>query len=397
MEYQDNTDYKNRAGRYREQPAGYRAFVPNILPPGPPVRLEGKLRVILSEAERALARLDGAIQTLPDADVFTQMFMRKEAILSNQIEGNRSSLSDSLANDANVSVPDQLDLYDVTNYVEALEYGLENLREKPLYTQLIKDIHKCLSRESRDEPGEFRDVQTWIGRPGVTIDDAYFVPPPPEEVRIALEALEKFTSDSDELPPLVRVGLAHAQFEMILPFISGNGRVSRILTILLLIQQGVLNAPVLYFSLFFRRYRGEYNWHLQAIREEGKWEDWLTFFLRGVEEASSEAFKTIRQILALREMDRHRISADMGRAAADGNLVLEYLFEKPFIKVDEVINITKTGYAAANNLVKRLTNIGILRETSKVKRNRVFHYYSYLQILGEGTDVLQENREEAQS
>ena len=364
------------------------------------MRLEGELLFALSEAERALARLDGSTQTLPDTDTFAYMFIRKEAVISNQIEGNRSSLSDLLTKRANILAHSEPNTYDVTNYVEALDYGLKHLREKPLYTQLIKDIHKRLARGSHDRihrPGEFREVQTWIGRPRATINEAYFVPPTPDEVPGALKALDKFISTSDELPSLIRVGLAHAQFEMILPFISDNGRVSRILTMLLLSQQGVLNAPVLYFSFFFRKYHSEYNRHLQSIRDEGKWENWLTFFLGGVKEASSEAFETIRRILVLRESDRHRISADMGRVAADGNHVLEHLFRNPSVRVEEVRRITNTGYAAANNLVKRLIKIGILREASNIKRNRVFHYHPYLQILDEGTDVLQENREEDQA
>ena len=396
---------KYRGGRYDPQEGGYKVFIPAQLPPNPPVQLEGALRVLLSQAEMAIGRLEGSIQVLPDADLFTKMLMRKDIIVSNQMEGNKDSLSDLLAQEAEISSLVLENPYDAINYLEALNYGLEHLREKPLYTQLIKEIYKRLFRthhrsDDTRELGEFRKIQNWIGRPGDSLENAYFVPPPPNRVLAALTNLEKFVSDSSELPPLIRVGVAYAQFEMILPFLSGNGQIGRILIILLMRQQKILNEPILGLSLFFRQHRGEFDYYIKLIRDGGEWESWLSFFLRVVIDASTETTETIRRILVLRETHRSVLAQKMGRAVADGNRVLEYLFQNPFVRVEDVREITGTSYVAANNLLKRLLDpkIGILSEVTKNKRNRIFRYDSYLQILNErtGMHTLQENREEDQ-
>ena len=388
-------NHQYRAGKYEIQQGDYNAFIPVPLPPKPPVKLEGELRLILSEADRALARLDGSIQTLPDADLFVYMHKQKEAVLSNQIEGNRSSLLDLLAYSAKVSALISQDVSDVISYIGALNYGVGHLRETPLYTQLIKDIHKRLSLSPRDG-GEFREIQTWIGSRWGTVKDAYFVPPPPGKISAALTNLEEFTSNSNELPPLIKVGLAHAQFEAIQPFTDGNGLIGRLLITLLLCQQKILPKPALYLSQFLKENRDEYFKHLKSVRNDGDWESWLEFFLRGIIEASSEAVETIQRVLVLRDKHRNTIASNMGRAAADANRVLEHLMWNPFVRVEKVREITETSYVAANNLIKRLTDSEILHEVTNSKRNRVFCYYSYIQILGEGTETFQENRKEDQ-
>jgi Fic family protein len=356
-----------RSGRYVRQPAGYRAFLPAPLPPVPPVRLEGELRVLLSQADRALGRLDGSVVTLPNPDLLVFMYVRKEAVLSSQIEGTQSSLQDLLAAEADLfdslNVPRDVD--EVVNYVHAMNYGLERLRELPVSVRLIREIHERLMRGVRGgrlTPGELRRSQNWIGPGGAGIADAVFVPPPAEEVSPALGALESFLHAADDLPLLVKVGLAHAQFETIHPFLDGNGRVGRLLITFLLTERGVLERPVLYLSHYLKRQRQQYYDRLQAVRDDGDWEGWLAFFLRGVTEVAGEATETARRVLLLRERNRAEITAGLGRAAANGHRVLESLFDRPIISVSEAQQLTGTGFAAANQLIARMTELGILRE-----------------------------------
>ncbi len=374
-----------RAGRYVAQPQGYRAFMPSPLPPQPPVRLAGELQTLLSQADQALGRLDGSIQTLPDADLFVFMYVRKEAVLSSQIEGTQSSLQDVLTAEARIRSPDRpRDVDEVINYVTAMNHGLDRLRTLPLSIRLIREIHARLLqgvRGSRMRPGELRTSQNWIGPAGCTLNEAAFVPPPHREVPNALGALETFLHSPSELPVLVQVGLAHAQFETIHPFPDGNGRVGRLLITFLLCQRGILQQPVLYLSHFFRQRRGEYYERLQAVRDCGDWEGWLAFFLRGAAEVSAGAAETIRRILSLREEHRILVMERLGRAAADGYRVLDRLYRQPFLSVADVPGITGTNYPAANRLVARLVEIGVLEEITGGRRNRVYRYSPYMQVL----------------
>ena len=377
-----------RAGRYVAQPQGYRAFMPTPLPPQPPVRLEGELQTLLSHADQSLGRLDGSIQTLPDPDLFVFMYVRKEAVLSSQIEGTQSSLQDVLAAEARIRSPDRpRDVDEVINYVAAMNHGLDRLRELPISVRLIREIHAQLLqgvRGSRMQPGELRTSQNWIGPAGCTLNDATFVPPPHREVPNALGALEAFVHGHSELPVLIQVGLIHAQFETIHPFLDGNGRVGRLLITFLLCQRGILQHPVLYLSHFFRQYRSEYYERLQAVRDSGDWEGWLAFFLRGAAAVSAEAADTVRRILTLREAHRSLVTERLGRAAADGHRVLDALYRRPFLTVAHVPEITGTNYPAANRLVARLVQIGVLEEISGSRRNRVFRYGPYLRLLEGG-------------
>lgn len=315
------------------------------------------------------------------------MYVRKEAVLSSQIEGTQSSLQDLLAAEAHILSPDRpRDVDEVVNYVTAMNYGLERMRELPLSMRLIKEIHERLLdgvRGARLTPGELRTSQNWIGPGGCTLNEATFVPPPPHEVPASLGALETFLHSQSDLPLLIQIGLAHAQFETIHPFLDGNGRIGRLLITFLLCQRGILVKPVLYLSHFFKQHRSQYYEHLQAIRDHGHWEQWLAFFLRGVDSVSREATETARRVLALREDHRAAVTAHLGRAAGNGHRVLESLYRRPIVSVADVQEQTATTYTAANNLVSRLVKIGILQEATGYRRNRVFRYASYIAIFGE--------------
>ena len=382
-------DDAQRAGQYVVQPQGYRAFMPAPLPPEPPVRLEGGLQALLSQADQALGRLDGSIQTLPDPDLFVFMYVRKEAVLSSEIEGTQSSLQDVLAAEDRIRTPGQArDTGEVINYVTAMNYGLERLETLPISSRLIREIHERLLqgvRGSQMRPGELRTSQNWIGPAGCTLPEATFVPPPHREVPNALGALETFLHSPSDLPHLVQIGLVHAQFETIHPFLDGNGRVGRLLITILLCERGILLQPVLYLSHFFRRYRSEYYERLQAVHDGGDWESWLAFFLRGVAEVSAEAAETVRRILSLRERHRTLVTERLGRVAGDGHRVLERLYRQPFVTVGGVQAITGTSYPPANRLVARLVEVGILEEITGDRRNRVYRYTPYLQILEPNT------------
>jgi Fic family protein len=378
-----------RSGRYVRQSTGYRAFIPAPLPPQPAVSLVGTLQALLSEADRALGRLDGSIQTLPNPDLFVFMYVRKEAVLSSQIEGTQSSLQDLLAAEAKVLAPDRPhDVAEVVNYVGAVNYGLGRLPELPVSVRLIREIHERLLqgvRGSHLTPGELRRSQNWIGPGGCTLADATYVPPPPEVVPEALSDLERFLHNQDDIPLLIKIGLAHAQFETIHPFLDGNGRVGRLLIAFLLCERRVLLKPVLYLSHYFKRHRQAYYEHLQAVRDAGDWEGWLAFFLRGVAEVSAQATETARRILLLREDHRTRITEHLGRAAGNGHKVLESLYDRPIVAVTDVQALLGTTYAGANQIVSRLASLGVLTEVTGQKRHRRFRYDAYIRLFDEPT------------
>jgi Fic family protein len=382
-----------RSGRYVRQPTGFRAFIPAPLPPVPPVEIRGELQGVLSRADRALGRLDGSVVTLPNPDLLVFMYVRKEAVLSSQIEGTQSSLQDLLAAEADLFEPADLprDVDEVINYVAAMNYGLARLEALPVSVRLIKEIHERLLtgvRGARLTPGELRRSQNWMGPAGTGLAGATFVPPPPEEVPRALGEWETFLHGEDETPLLIKFGLAHAQFETIHPFLDGNGRVGRLLITFLLTERGVLHKPVLYLSHYFKQHRQEYYDRLQAVRDRGDWEGWLAFFLKGVEQVSNEATETTRRVLALRERHRAEITEKLGRAAANGHRVHETLFHRPIVTVGTVQELTGVSFAAANQLVRRLVEIGVLREITGYSRNRRFRYDGYVRLFtGDSEDA----------
>lgn len=376
-----------RAGRYIRQLEGYRAFIPAPLPPNPPILLQGELQRLLSDADRALGRLDGSVQTLPNADLFVYMYVRKEAVLSSQIEGTQSSLQDLLADEAHVpGARRPADVGEVANYVRAMNLGLRRLDTLPVSVRLIRQIHAELLtgvRGYRLDPGELRRSQNWVGPGGCTLAEATFVPPPPSQVPDALGALELFLHERDDLPLLVKIGLAHAQFETVHPFLDGNGRIGRLLITLLLCERGVLSKPVLYLSHYFKRHRQEYYDRLQTVRDDGDFEGWLRFFLTGIATVSDEAALTARRILELREQDRLSVTEHMGKGAGNGHRVLEQLYEQPIMSVPQIQRFLGTTYAGANQIVKRLVKLDILREITGQNRHRRFRYDAYVHLFDE--------------
>jgi Fic family protein len=374
-----------RAGRYVSQSTGYRAFMPAPLPPVPEIALSRELQGLLSDADRALGRLDGSVLTLPNPDLFVFMYVRKEAVLSSQIEGTQSSLQDLLAAEAQLleqNLPRDVD--EVVNYVRAMNHGLRRLPDLPVSVRLIREIHAELMQEVRGgrlQPGELRTSQNWIGPAGSTLNTAIFVPPPHAVLQEVLGNLENFLHAKDDLPPLVKIALAHVQFETIHPFLDGNGRVGRLLITFLLTERAVLHKPVLYLSHYFRQHRQDYYEHLQAVRDRGAWEEWLGFFLRGVIEVAAEATNTARHLLQMREQHRSAITTHLGRAAGNGHKVLESLFDHPILAVADVQKLTGTTYTAANSLVTRLVALGIIGEMTGFSRNRRFRYDPYIALF----------------
>jgi len=374
-----------RSGRYIRQPTGYRAFIPAPLPPNPPINLSGQIQSLLSRADRALGRLDGSIHTLPNPDLFVAMYVRKEAVLSSQIEGTQSSLQDVLTAEAKILDANRPhDVNEVFNYIAAMNYGLQRLDEVPVSIRLIRELHERLLQGVRGEhltPGELRTRQNWIGPTGCTLNEAAFVPPPPHEVLQHLSALEQFLHTDTDLPLLIKIGLAHAQFETIHPFLDGNGRIGRLLITFLLCERQVLIKPVLYLSWYFKRNRQDYYDYLQAVRDRGDWESWLAFFLTGIEQVSRQATDTARDVLDLRERNRDQITQSMGRSAANGHRVLEHLFLRPVVSIHDVEQITRTTYQAARDLVGKFEKAGILQEITGQKRNRRYLYHQYRDLF----------------
>lgn len=372
-----------RAGRYILQPSGYRAFVPAALPPQPPIEYDGALAAELAAAADALGRLDGATQTLPNPDLFVAMYVRREAVLSSEIEGTQSSIDDVLAYELDPGergLPG--DVEEVVNHVRATNHGLERLSSLPLSLRLLREIHAVLlttGRGSRKEPGEFRRTQNWIGSSGATLRDAAFVPPPPHEMRSALGDLELFMHADHGLPPLIECGVVHAAFETIHPFLDGNGRVGRLLITFLLVHRGVLHLPVLCLSHYLKQHRGEYYDWLTAVREDDDWEGWLGFFLRGVSVTSSEATQTARRIVALHEQQRDRLVREgLPHSALRA---LDLLYVRPLVDANLVRDELGVTHPTARSILARLEALGIIEEVTGGRRNRVFRHSPYLRLF----------------
>ncbi len=376
---------KERAGQYIRQVAGYSAFLPKPLPPIPPLQIDDETLELISQADRALGRLDGSIQTLPDPDLFVFMYIRKEAVYSSQIEGTQSSLDDVLEAEAEILNPQRPgDTYEVLNYIKALRFGLERLKELPISIRLIREIHEQLLEEARgreQNPGEIRIKQNWIGPQGCTLREATFIPPPPDAVPNALGQLELFLHETDPMPILIKIGLAHAQFETIHPFLDGNGRMGRLLITFLLCERNILQQPVLYLSHFLKHHRTQYYDMLQNIRDNGSWEEWIKFFLSAIAEVSQEATQTARKIVTLREEHRRIITEHFGRTAANGLRVLERLFSQPITSVNALAEHTQVSFTAANQLMRRFMEHRILIEMTGHSRNRIFGYRPYIDLF----------------
>jgi Fic family protein len=364
-----------------------RAFVPLRLPPEPALQMGGTRQRLLERATLALGRLDSVCTLLPEPQLFLYTYVRREAVLSSQIEGTQSSLSDLLLHELQEVAGVPLDdVTEVSNYVRALEYGMDRLHSGfPLCARLLREMHAELmagARESEKGPGEFRSTQNWIGgtRPG----NAHFVPPPPDQVLDAMSDLERFLNDEEDgLPILIKAGLAHVQFETIHPFLDGNGRLGRLLIALILHDKQLLQQPLLYLSLYLKRHRARYYELLDRVRQVGDWEGWLDFFLEGVEETALGAVNTVRRLDALFERDRVRLQA-LGRQASNALLVFHAFRKRPILNVTQVAAETKLSFPTANTMAELLVREGIVREVTGKQRNRLFVYQEYLNMLDEG-------------
>lgn len=371
-----------RAGTFQSQPNGYQAFIPAPLPPDPPVEMDDEMQALLSRADTALGRLDGAVKVIPDPDLFVGMYVRREAVLSSQIEGTQSTLEDLLEVELEPGTADRFgDVGDIVNYIAAMNYGLERMSELPLSLRLIREIHGELLRGGRGgkaTPGEFRKTQNWIGPAGAGLKQATFVPPPVPEMEKALHDFELYLHQEVQRPLLVDVGLAHAQFETIHPFLDGNGRVGRLLITFLLVHGGVLRLPVLYLSYYFKLHRAEYYDRLTAVRRRGDWEGWLRFFLTGAAETADEATATAEKIFELRETHRAEVLQFGG---PNGLALLSDLFRRPLVNVNYVAKLLDVTFPTANRLVGKFEEAGLLVEVTGQRRSRLFRYEPYLALF----------------
>ncbi len=336
---------------------------------------------ILSAADQGIGRLDGVSRTLPNPDLFVAMYVRREAVLSSQIEGTQSSLDDVLAYELDATATHlPLDVEEVFNHVAAMNYGLERLATLPLSLRLIRETHERLMagvRGAEKSPGEFRRSQNWIGPPGALLQDASFVPPPPHEMLESLGNLERFLHEPGPLPALVHAGMAHAQFETIHPFLDGNGRVGRLLITFLLVHRGVIGRPLLYLSYYLKRHRTEYYDRLTSIRESGDWEGWLTFFLQGVAATADEATRTAAAILDLRQLHRGAV-AELGVNALR---LLDHLYDRPLVNVSSVAATLGVSWPTAAKLIGQFEKRDLLQEITGQRRNRIFRYGPYLALF----------------
>ena len=377
----------NRSGTYVNQPGGYKTFIPEPLPPAPPVALEGDLLNILSKADMSLARLDGIGHVLPNVNLLIAMYVRKEALISSQIEGTQASLEDLFEFESGEKPKNINDVAEVVNYIKALNYGIERLGSFPMSLRLIKEIHSVLMKAVRGGekmPGEFKESQNWIGPAGAALNEATFVPPPPHEAEKAIGELEKYMHKKEKLPVLVDCALIHYQFETIHPFLDGNGRLGRLLITYYLSWKGVLTKPLLYLSYFFKKRRQEYYDRLSLVRENGDYEQWVSFFLTGVIEISDSAIDTSKRILELQSNHRNLLwKKKISSPLAVG--ILEKLFYVPYVSVNDVAREFSISFQAASTLVAQFEKAGILNEITGRKRDKRYIYADYMNILSEGT------------
>ena len=383
--------YANRAGFFMNSAVGYKSFVPAELPPNPPIQYDDELQGLLSLADRKLGRLDGVTQILPNPELFVAMYVKKEAVLSSQIEGTQASFVDVLSTEYN-QADDQRhdDVKEVINYVDAMNWGLEQLASFPLSLRLIRNIHARLihnTRGANKNPGEFRTSQNWIGPAGCTLNTATCVPPTVPDMNVALGDLELFIHQEDFIPALVKIAMIHAQFETIHPFLDGNGRMGRLLITFWLCQQNILTKPLLYLSFYFKKNRAEYYDRLMAVRKNGDWENWIKFFLRGIAEVSDEATESARAILKIKEDATNALYKKDG-TNSNYQRLLNYLFEQPFIKRSDVEQYLDVSNPTAGSILEVFCQMNILVDCTPDKaRNKMYAFGKYLDILNSGTEL----------
>lgn len=388
MTEQDDQQQKYRAGRFVTQLKGYRAFQPEPLPPEPPLVLDQELTELLIQATHSVGKLGGMSNLIPDPDLFVYLFIRKEALLSSQIEGTQCSLEDIL--NTGVELKSEAsrmhDIEEVSNYVKSMNQGLARLSELPLSTRLIKELHVTLMqgvRGSGKSPGEFRKSQNWIGRPGATLLTAEFVPPPPDDVDRLMSDLEKFTHHTDRLPPLIKAALIHSQFETIHPFLDGNGRLGRLLITFLLVHWKVLDKPLLYISYYFKANRSEYYARLMDVRLRGEWEAWIKFFLRAVYESAEMGIQSAIEIHKLMAMDRARIQGE--KASSILLQVYNQFCREPILTNSALVESLKSSKPTVQRALELLVKLNIVKETTGNQRRRRYSYRAYLEILTRDT------------
>ena len=379
---------EGRAGKYQRNLSGeaeYLSFVPSPLPPVPPIVLDEELMALLADANRQLGLLEGKSSRIPSVSLFTAIYVRKEALLSSQIEGTQATLEDIF--DPTIDVNANRDVADVVNSIRATETAIERLKTLPLCGRLLRECHAVLlegTRGAEKNPGEFRRSQNWIGGAGSTIRTARYIPPNPEDMAQAMSDLEKYINADDDTDPLLKAELIHYQFETIHPFLDGNGRIGRLLIILFLMEKKVLSTPALYLSYFLKKNRVEYYDRMTEVRLKGDYEQWIKFFLRATAESAEDALSAIEELSALHEKNTRRIQG-MGRAARGTARLFEYLEKNPITTLKGASNALGISFNAASAAVKRLCAAGVLTQEGSALRGRVFQYREYLDILRRGT------------
>ncbi len=380
----------NRAGTYVTNLSGemsYSSFRPTPLPPDPPVALDEQMNSLLVSAHRSLSLLDGLSTRIPDMDLFVSMYVRKEALLSSQIEGTQATLEDVLDPmlDRNVN----RNVTDVVNYVKATSFALERLNDLPLCARLLRETHAILMENVRGQeknPGEFRYSQNWIGGQGSTLKNATYIPPNPEDMVLAISDLEKFFHEEDDLDPLIRAALIHYQFETIHPFLDGNGRIGRLLITLYLMETGMLSSPSLYISCFLKQNRVEYYDRMSEVRRTGDYEQWVRFFLRAIAEAAEDAIATIDRLFALQEKNRQLMQSSFGtRSQKNAAVLFSYLERNPILEIGQTATALHLSYNTVSRFVTDFCRLGILRENARRGKAHIYSYEEYLEILRKDT------------
>lgn len=378
----------DRAGYWKTNLSGemaYQSFVPSPLPPTPPIEISEDILEQLIKANSQLAILESVATRIPDVDLFVSMYVRKEALLSSQIEGTQATLEDVL--DPLIEDNTNRNVADVVNYIKATEYAVRRLHELPLCNRLLKETHAILMEGVRGQeknPGEFRCSQNWIGGKGSTLRNAKYIPPSPDDMTEAMSDLEKYINADDRLDGLIRAALIHYQFETIHPFLDGNGRIGRLLITLFLMEKKILTTPALYISYFLKKNRVEYYDRMTEVRSKGNYEQWVKFFLQALAESAKDAIAAIDELTALHDKNVDLV-AGMGRASKNAMLVFRYLEANPIIEIGKTAEALGITFGTASNVVERLSSAGILEQTTTGRRNRTFAYKDYLAILRKGT------------
>lgn len=365
--------------------AAYQSFKPSPLPPNPELNINSDIVKKLVEANRDLVRLDTAAKLIPNVELFISMYVRKEALISSQIEGTQCTLDDIL--DPDIDGNSNLDVGDVINYVRACTYAINRLNKLPLCNRLLREIHGELlagARGQEKNPGEFRRSQNWIGAANCTLREARYIPPNVEDMNDALNDLERYMNDGDDYDPLIRIALIHYQFETIHPFLDGNGRVGRLMILLYLMEQGYISKPIIYISFFLKKNQIEYYDRISEVRRSGNYEQWIAFFLEAVSAAAKDSLATVEKLSELHDRNSGKLPITT-RTNDNVRRVFDYIEQYPIIDIKRTAAALEVSYNTASAAVGKLVHVGILKETTNAARNRVFAYEEYLEILRKDT------------